>query len=123
GMYLKGKDKDGYDGKVIGMDKFGYNLVEGMFSGPLWMQKDSTGKKVKPRLGFLVSANYTDQVDSRPLAGGSYRVKKEVREALLAEPLRKTETGTFYNSSFLREDDFEKVDWRMNARNHTISAQ
>lgn len=123
GMYLKGKDKDGYDGKVYGMDKFGYNLVEGMFSGPLWMQKDSTGKKTKPRLGFLVSANYTDQLDSRPLAKGAYRVKKDVREALLAEPLRKTESGTFYNSNFLREDDFEKVDWRMNARTHVLSAQ
>lgn len=123
GMYLKGKDKDGYDGKVYGMDKFGYNLVEGMFSGPLWMQKDSTGKKVKPRLGFLVSANYTDQVDGRPTADGTYRIKKESRQALLDEPLRKTETGTFYNSSFLREDDFEKVDWRMNARTHVLSAQ
>ena len=123
GLYINGKDKDGYDGKVYGMDKFGYNLVEGMFSGPLWMQKDSTGKKIKPRLGFLVSANYTDQVDSRPLAGGSYRIKKDSRDALLAAPLRKTDAGTFYESSFLREDDFEKVDWRMNARTHVLSAQ
>ncbi len=123
GMYLNGKDEDGYDGKVYGLDKFGYNLVEGMFSGPLWMQKDSTGKKIKPRLGFLVSANYTDQVDSRPLADGSYRIKKESRDALLAEPLRRIGDQTIYNSSFLREDDFEKVDWRMNARTHVLSAQ
>lgn len=125
GMYLKGKDAVGYDGKVIGLDKFGYNLLEGMFSGPLWMQKDSTGAKVKPRLGFLVSGNLTDEVDSRPLAGGSYRIKKEVRDQLLAAPLRPSADGkgTFYNASFLSKDDFEKVDYRMNARRTVVSGQ
>jgi hypothetical protein len=125
GMYLKGKDEDGYDGKSIGLDKYGYNLVEGMFSGPLWMQKDSLGNKTKPRLGFLISANFTDQVDNRPLANGSYRIKKDVRDSLLAAPLRPSGTGTgaLYNALFLRADDFEQVDWRMNARRSTVSAQ
>ena len=125
GFYINGADPDGYDGKVLGLDKFGYNLVEGMLSGPLWMQRDSTGKKTKPRLGFLVSANYTDQLDGRPLAGGGYRIKKEVRDELLSNPLRPTSSGfgTFHNALFLRQNDFEKVPWRMNARNTTISAQ
>jgi len=125
GFYFKGADPDGYDGKVFGLDKYGYNLVEGMLSGPLWMQKDSTGKKTKPRLGFLMSANFTDELDSRPLAGGSYRIKKDVRDELLANPLRPTSTGfgTFHNANFLRADDFEKVDWRMNARRSVFSAQ
>jgi hypothetical protein len=125
GFYFKGDDPDGYDGKVFGMDKYGYNLVEGMFSGPLWMQRDSTGAKVRPRLGFLVSANLTDELDNRPLAGGSYRIKKDVRDDLLANPLRPTSTGqgTFHNALFLRQDDFENVAWRMNARNTTISGQ
>jgi hypothetical protein len=125
GVYIKGDDIDGYDGKVLGLDQFGYNLVEGMLSGPLWMQRDSTGKKTKPRLGFLVSANYTDQLDGRPLAGGGYRIKKDVRDELLSNPLRPTSSGfgTFHNALFLRQNDFEKVPWRMNARNTTISAQ
>ena len=125
GFYFKGADPDGYDGKVFGLDKYGYNLVEGMLSGPLWMQKDSTGKKTKPRLGFLMSANFTDELDSRPLAGGSYRIKKDVRDELLINPLRPTSTGfgTFHNANFLRADDFEKVDWRMNARRTVLSAQ
>jgi hypothetical protein len=125
GFYIKGKDPVGYDGKVFGLDKFGYNVFEGMFSGPLWMQKDSTGAKVKPRLGFLVSGNITDQLDARPLAGGSYRIKKEVRDELLANPLRPTSTGqgTFSNALFLNKDDFEKVPWRMNARSTVISGQ
>ncbi len=125
GLYFKGNDPDGYDGKVFGLDKFGYNLVEGMFSGPLWMQKDSLGNKVKPRLGFLISANLTDQLDSRPLKGGSYRIKKDVRDSLLANPLRPTSTGqgTYSNAQFLRKSDFENTPWRMNARSTVISAQ
>ena len=125
GLYIKGADKDGYDGKVFGLDKYGYNLAEGMFSGPLLMQKDETGKKTKPLLGFLVSANITDQLDDRPLATGSYRIKKSVRDSLLANPLRQTPSGngTYNNSNFLRSDDFETVKWRMNARQTTISGQ
>lgn len=125
GFYFNGKDPDGYDGKVFGLDKYGYNLIEGMFSGPLWMQRDSTGKKTKPRLGFLVSANVTDQLDNRPLAGGGWRIKKDVRDELLTNPLRPTSTGTgtFHNANFLRTEDFEQVPWRMNARNTVISGQ
>jgi hypothetical protein len=125
GFYFKGADPNGYDGKVFGLDKYGYNLFEGMLSGPLWMQRDSTGEKTKPRLGFLISANLTDELDNRPLAGGGWRIKKDVRDSLLANPLRPTSTGfgTFHNALFLRETDFEKVPWRMNARNTTISGQ
>lgn len=132
GFYFGGKDPLGqkaetedYTGKVFGLDKYAYNLFEGMLSGPLWMQKDSTGEKTKPRLGFLLSANVTDQLDSRPLAGGSYRIKKSVKDDLIANPLRPTSTGfgTFHNALFLRQDDFEKTDWRMNARNTNVSGQ
>ncbi len=125
GFYFKGADPNGYDGKVYGLDKYGYNLVEGMFSGPLWMKKDSTGAKTNPLLGFLVSVNLTDQLDNRPLAGGTYRIKKDVREELLANPLRPSSDGstTFHNANFLRAEDFENVPYRMNARNTNLSAQ
>ena len=126
GFYFSGKDPDGYDGKVIGLDSYGYNLAEGMFSGPLWMQKDSTGKKTKPRLGFLISGNITDVLDGRPLAnGGGWRIKKDVRDSLLSNPLRPTADGsaTTHNANYLRADDFEQTKWRMNSRNTTVSAQ
>ncbi|HRO75237.1 MAG TPA: carboxypeptidase regulatory-like domain-containing protein [Crocinitomicaceae bacterium] len=124
GFYFKGKDKFGYDGKVFGLDKYGYNLIEGLFAGPLWMQKDSLGNKTKPRLGFLVTAMYNDMLDGRPMGnGGNYRVKKEVRDELLANPLRSdaSGTGSYPNAEFLRESDFERVKWRMNARRRVIS--
>lgn len=126
GIYLKGKDSVGYDGKAIGLDKYAYNLVEGMFSGPLWMQKDSLGRKTKPRLGFLVSGNYTREQDPRPLAnGGQYRITKEAREELLTNPLRPTSTGqgTFHNALFLRQSDFEQTRTRMNVARGVFSGQ
>ena len=125
GVYINGEDPDGYDGKVYGLDQFGYNLFEGMLSGPLLMRKDSVGEKTDPILGFLISANYSDRLDSRPLSGGSYRIKKDVRDDLLVNPLRPTSTGfgTFHNALFLKESDFEKSTWRMNARSRSISAQ
>lgn len=126
GFYFKGKDENGYDGKVFGLDKYAYNLVEGMFSGPLWMMKDSTGAKTKPRLGFLLSANYTRELDPRPLAnGGQWRIKKDVRDSLIANPLRPSGagSGTFSNALFLRKDDFEQTRWRMNAKQGVFSAQ
>ena len=125
GFYLKGKDANGYDGKVFGLDKFGYNLVEGMFSGPLLRQRDSLGRKGKPLLGFLVSGNFTDELDNRPLAnGGGYRIKKDVRDALLATPLRQMPDGRapLSNANFLRASDFEQNAWRMNARKTVVSA-
>lgn len=130
GFYLNGKDPLGYDGKVIGMDKYAYNLVEGMIAGPLLMKKDSTGEKTKPILGFFISANFTDELDSRPLAnGGAYRIKQDVRDSLLVNPLRPTGLGqgTYYNANYLRHNDdealsdFEQVPWRMNARGRSAS--
>jgi len=124
GFYFQGADPNGYDGQVYGLDKFGYNLIEGLLSGPLLMKKDSTGKKTKPILGFLLSVNYTSELDSRPLNGGSYRIKKEVRDQLLESPIRPSTTGTTtqHNAYYLRAEDFEKTPWRMNAATRTLTA-
>jgi outer membrane receptor protein involved in Fe transport len=131
GFYLNGADPLGYDGKVFGLDKYAYNLVEGMISGPLLMKKDSTGKKTKPILGFFISGNFTDVLDGRPLSnGGGYRLKSEYRDSLINNPLRPTGLGqgTYYNAEFFRDNSdealsaFEQVPWRMNARSRSASA-
>ena len=128
GFYFKGKDKDGYDGKSFGLDRYAYNMVEGMFSGPLFMKKDSLGNKVKPVLGFLVSANYLNELDNRPLNGGSYRIKKEMRDSLMNSPLVLMTDASGQDQSILRatllhKEDFENTKYRMNARSQTLSAQ
>ena len=131
GFYLNGEDELGYDGRVFGTDKYAYNLAEGMISGPLLLKKDSLGNKTStPILGFFLSANATDQLDSRPLHnGGAYRIKKDVRDDLLnyetgSGPLRPNSegTGTYYNTNFLTAEDFEQVPYRMNNRGQSYSA-
>ncbi|MFN3341548.1 MAG: TonB-dependent receptor domain-containing protein [Flavobacteriales bacterium] len=108
-----------YTGKNVGLDRYAYNLIEGSLSGPLWVKKDSTGKKMKPILGFFASVNYTNIHDTRPFFTDQYVIKEDKREELLNAPLRPTGSGfgTFYNTDFLRSSDFQKVRYRQNAQN------
>lgn len=105
----------------FGLDKFGYNLAEGVASGPILFRKDENGKKTDPLLGLFLSGNITYQKDPRPTFGGVYKMKDDVRDSLIANPLRQNISssgeinGALYNADFLTENDFEKVDTRMNA--------
>lgn len=112
------------DRKTIGLDHYAYNLIEGSLSGPLIMQKDSTGKKTKPLLGFFISGNYTSVADGRPFFTDNLIVKDDVRQSLLDNPLRPTGTGfgVYYNTDFLRMSDFDKVTFRQNAGSQSATA-
>ena len=115
------------DNQSVGLDRFGYNLIEGILSGPLLMRKDSTGAKTEPILGFFISGNFTHQLDPRPFGTDQYRLKPEVEAALIDPeqlgPLRKSANGlgTYYNTDFLTEDDFEKVRFRQNVASTAAS--
>lgn len=124
GFYIPGSDEVGYDGQIIGFDQQAYNLVEGMLSGPLVMKKDADGNKTEPLIGFLASGTFNHTKDPRPFNGGSLRVKQDVRDGLLEEPLRPSATGegNFYNSNFLRTEDFEQNSYRMNAQRYVYTA-
>ena len=101
---------------VYGLDNNGFNLLEGTFSGPLLMKKDSTGKKTDPILGFFVSGNFNHVLDPRPLATDQYRLRPEMRDSLVQSPLRPTGLGfgAYYNTDFLSQNAFEKVNYRQN---------
>jgi hypothetical protein len=112
---------------TIGLDHSGYNLVEGSLSGPLLWKKDDKGERVKPILGFFLSGNYNDIVDPNPAYGGSYRMKEDVRQQLIANPLRQNRqqdgsvNGALFNADFLGSNDFEKIKTRLNVRNRSAS--
>jgi len=108
---------------TYGLDNYGYNLFEGVLSGPLLMRKDSTGKKTDPILGFFVSGNFSNIVDGRPLGIDQYRLKPSMRDSLIANPLRPTGLGfgAFYNTDFLSPNDFETVKFRQNASSTNAS--
>jgi hypothetical protein len=105
---------------AIGFDKFGYNLAEGVASGPILFRKDENGEKTDPLLGLFLAGNITSQKDPRPTFGGVYRITDAARDSLIANPLRQNISasgevnGALYNADFLTGDDFTKVDTRMN---------
>lgn len=109
---------------MYGLDAFGHNMGEISLSGPILMRKDSTGKKTKPLVGFFASANFTSDIDPRPSAIGTWKVKDDVLDNMKRNPLRYAvgdNTGTNQEAEFLRLNSFEKTRTRMNvARNGIV---
>jgi hypothetical protein len=112
---------------AVGLDRFGYNLVEGSLSGPLVFKKDENGEKTRPLLGFFLSGNYTDVVDGDPQYGGVMRMKQGSIDEILANPIRPNidetgnVTGVLYNANFLTADAFEKTKTRLNVRDRSAN--
>lgn len=104
---------------IVGLDRYAFNQLEASLSGPIFFQKDSVGNKTKPLLGFFLSGQYTNVVDNGPLYIGDVRVRQDVRDRLLAEPLSLrtigNTTAVVYNTDYLRESDFEYIKTRQNA--------
>jgi outer membrane receptor protein involved in Fe transport len=109
------------DDSSIGLDKFGYNLAEGVASGPILFRKNAEGERTDPLLGLFIAGNVTYQKDPRPTFGGVYRIQDSTRQALLDNPLRLNMSstgevnGALYNTDFLTSDDFYRVDTRLNS--------
>ncbi|MCC6600589.1 MAG: carboxypeptidase regulatory-like domain-containing protein [Crocinitomicaceae bacterium] len=107
---------------AVGLDRYGYNLIEGSASGPIFFKKDSAGNNVRPILGFFVSGNYTDILDPSAAFGGVYRMNEDARQAILQNPLRQnvqpdgSVNGALYNADFLNSSNFSKVKTRLNVR-------
>ncbi|MBK7556574.1 MAG: TonB-dependent receptor [Flavobacteriales bacterium] len=104
---------------IVGLDAYAFNQLEGSISGPVFFKKDSVGNKTKPLLGFFLSGQYTNVVDEGPQYIHDPRVKKEVRDRLLAEPLTVRDVAgqptAFYNANDLTSADMEELRTRQNA--------
>ena len=104
---------------IVGLDKYAFNQVEASLSGPIFFKKDSVGNKEKPLLGFFLSGQFTNVVDGSPLYNGDSRVKTDVRNDLLADPLTARDvagsTAVVYRSDYLRANDLEQLKTRQNA--------
>lgn len=99
------------------LDPYGNHLFQGTIGGPLISKKvtqgDGTVRK-DPIVGFLLSGEAEYFKDPRPVRGGVWKLKDDVRERILADPLRNSGNGSFFNDEYLRESDFEKVKTRQN---------
>lgn len=132
------------DGNGIGFDRYSQTQIEGVFSGPLLFKKDAEGNKERALLGFFISGNYRNSLDTRPSVIGNFRLKDDVRQNLVNNPLNFVLSGIDTNESpdnyidsdgnvqnattvtpnlqgnsnllFLREDDWEEIPARQNSR-------
>ncbi len=125
--YLTSGYKTGPDiTNITGLDKYAFNQLELSLSGPLFFRKDSLGKKDRPLLGFFLSGQLTDVVDGGPLWNGDVRLKRDVRDQLLATPYRVVDVAgqpvVRYNSNYLHADDIERIPTRQNARSQSALA-
>jgi len=100
-------------------DKFGYNLGNVNFSGPLYSKVDASGNK-NPVVGFFLNAEVQTDKDANPSALGVYKVKDDVLAKLKSDPLRPllASNGSFVstlrNAEFVRLNDLEKTSVRQN---------
>ncbi len=101
------------------LDNFDNYLLQGTFGGPLIRRKNDN----KPIVGFLFSGEGTHSRDPNPAIRGQYKLRDEVREELINNPLRRTGlgSGTFLNADFLREEDFEKIKTRLNVAANSLN--
>ena len=75
-----------------GLDAYGYNLVNGNLTGPLWKQK-STHKTI---IGFFAAFEYLRQQDQDPSAVGVWQVRQDKLDSIRQNPLvRKVNSNGF----------------------------
>jgi hypothetical protein len=131
------------DGGGVGLDAYANTQIEAVLSGPLLFKKDAAGNKERALLGFFLSGNFRRAIDTRPSAIGNFRLKSDVRDQLVQNPLNFvfngfTGTGSTdvfidengqvqpafvltpsiqgnQSALFIRENDWERVDARQNA--------
>lgn len=76
-----------------GLDAYGYNLVNGSLTGPIWKQK----KTNKAIIGFFAAFEYLNQKDPDPSAVGVWQVRQDVLDELRQHPLIRKESSSGFS--------------------------
>jgi hypothetical protein len=107
------------------LDQWDDALFSGVFGGPLAFKKDTTKDGKRPVLGFLTAVEGRYAGDPSPVANGIWRVRPDVRERIINDPIRLAETGSGsrLNSEYLRMNDFERVPTRINVASQSLNWQ
>ena len=110
------KDFHGGVGLQSSLEGYGQMLAEAFVSGPLLKGKTS---KDPARVGFLISAEGTYDIDNRPLRGGTWVAKPEVIKSITEKPIDyrfiQGRYATFVMANELESDAFKKIRVRQNA--------
>lgn len=110
------------------LDAFAANRADAYFSGPIIAKPmlnslgDTLKKDGKVRkstiLGYRLAGVYSTTLDSRPSALGSFKLKEDKLNEILANPLvtNPSGSGRVYSADFITPDDLEVTQVRPNAR-------
>ncbi|MCF8236935.1 MAG: carboxypeptidase regulatory-like domain-containing protein [Saprospiraceae bacterium] len=95
------------------LDAFGYNMINGYVSGPIWKKGDGD-----PILGFRLSGRYRTREDDGPTATGVYVIKDEKLKEIEANPLERIGTNNVLvpTAEQISNDDVELLKTRPNER-------
>lgn len=102
-------------GNYVGLDRFGYNLLQANLSGPLVMNKNK-----ESILGFRVAAQYLDRLDDDPPAIPVYRVKEDRLAELEANPVQLVGGSYVPSAEFLTNEDVDELPYQPNERNQRL---
>jgi len=122
----RGVSKDFHGGAELraSLEGYGQTLAAANISGPILKGKHPQDP---PRMGFLLSAEGSYNIDDRPARGGTWVAKPDVIKNVIANPVDfRYESGVFipyYNANELGKDDFKKIRVRQNAQDWGILAQ
>ena len=110
------------------LDNFGENRANLYLSGPLItrvMTNDIDGQPImkdgkavrRPILGYRFSGTYFTTLDNRPSALGTFRLREDKRQEILATPLIANPSGSGYvpSTDFITANDLEQTNVRSNA--------
>jgi len=120
--YLTSGFKTGDD--VIGLDKFGYNLLGWSVSGPIKTRKDSLGNKKDAIAGFFFSGEAKHEVDPRPFYNGDMKVNDALMLELEETPYIQNlgdAGGVINNASYVGLNDMEETPFRLNVSRKSLN--
>jgi len=104
------------------LDNYEHYYFNGQIGGPMIKGRESG----RPIAGFLATVEGGYDGDPSPVRGGSWKVRNDVMDRLINEPLRLApagQSGTRLNSEFLRASDFERINTRQNVAAKYLNVQ
>jgi hypothetical protein len=106
------------------LDRFGYNRVGLNMTGPLFSKKDTITKTKTPLVGYFLAGEFIYQKDGAPGAFEYYKVKSDVLNRIINNPLRISASGQGLelNGDYLTINDLEKTKNTQNTSGYNINA-
>jgi outer membrane receptor protein involved in Fe transport len=101
-------------------DDYNYGLLGFGLSGPIYKEIKEDGSKGRAILGYFLAGEFRNIEDASPSAVGVWKIKEDKLEELkenlfVAVPNQQSSSiGLLSNATFLRADDFENVQAKMN---------